>query len=290
MSQSDSTTTDSTPKAAPEPTTAGGAQAIDSLIEALNDNSSIVRRDAARALGETHDPRAFEPLLAVLKHYDKNTQIAAAEALGTLGDKRAIESLSDALRREYFETYDAIKAALEKLGASDIVAAEQSERTKRELKAETQSSSTRLLLWGAGLLAAGLVCSLGSYIVAGVQAAQQAASTGIGSATYVVFTAPILIGGILLAAGTLRRFGVRHWGKGLVALVFVGLIGFADVQLLASKVLGLADSPIYTPVMLAALVGGFILAARLSSRSWREVLLAALVAFLAFGTVSSMSR
>ena len=100
--------------------TTSDTPSFESLVAQLQDKSSAVRVHAASQLGALQDPRAIEPLTALLKHLDKNSQIAAARALGEIQDPRTIEVLSEALKHAYNETFDAIKAALEKLGAGDF--------------------------------------------------------------------------------------------------------------------------------------------------------------------------
>jgi HEAT repeat protein len=51
------------------------------LIQALKDNDSIVRADAAGALGKIKDTRAVEPLIQVLKDSDFIVRMGAATAL-----------------------------------------------------------------------------------------------------------------------------------------------------------------------------------------------------------------
>jgi hypothetical protein len=48
---------------------------------------------AARKLGKSKNPKAVEPLIALLKNNEPDLQRALAEALGNIGDKRAVESL-----------------------------------------------------------------------------------------------------------------------------------------------------------------------------------------------------
>ncbi len=67
--------------------------AVEELIEALNDASPDVRREAARSLGEVGDQRAVEPLLKKLSMSGEGIIDEAARALGRLGDPRAIEPL-----------------------------------------------------------------------------------------------------------------------------------------------------------------------------------------------------
>jgi HEAT repeat protein len=70
-----------------------GALATEPLIAALY---SEERRAAVEELGRLGDPRAVEPLIAVLHeayHAAPSIQEAAAEALGRLGDPRALDPI-----------------------------------------------------------------------------------------------------------------------------------------------------------------------------------------------------
>ncbi len=78
-----------------------GAQATPELLRALSrkDLGIKSRRFLALALGGTKDPRAYDPLVGLLKN-DPSWQVRAdaATALGKLGDKRAIEPLTAAVQ------------------------------------------------------------------------------------------------------------------------------------------------------------------------------------------------
>jgi HEAT repeat protein len=78
-----------------------GAQAVPELLKALSrkDLGIKSRRFLARALGGTKDPRAYDPLVALLKS-DPSWQVRAdaATGLGKLGDKRALEPLAAAAK------------------------------------------------------------------------------------------------------------------------------------------------------------------------------------------------
>lgn len=85
------------------------------------------RRDAARTLGDSHDPRAVPVLIKVVQteEFDTIGEIAI-EGLGKLGDKRAVPVLRSVLddpSRDRF-TRDAARKALRKLGAPASVGRE----------------------------------------------------------------------------------------------------------------------------------------------------------------------
>ncbi len=64
---------------------AGGAGAVDVLIEALKDRDGKVPIVAAEALGRLGDPRAVPALVAALRDRDDYICWTAADALGQLG-------------------------------------------------------------------------------------------------------------------------------------------------------------------------------------------------------------
>jgi HEAT repeat protein len=65
----------------------GGADCVPGLIAALSDPDGHVRRIAARALGKIRDPRAVDPLAALVVDRTQPVCVraAAADALGNLG-------------------------------------------------------------------------------------------------------------------------------------------------------------------------------------------------------------
>lgn len=93
------------------------------LIKASQYQKSwLVRRDAARALGELQDLKATEALLALLSDAEKTVRLAAIPALGKLGDKRATPALIALL---YDPNTDIQEAAVRSLGElGDQAAAE----------------------------------------------------------------------------------------------------------------------------------------------------------------------
>jgi HEAT repeat protein len=62
-----------------------GAPAVEALSLSLNDNLSLVRINAAKALGQIKDERAIDPLITLLKDTDLGVRIEAAQALEKLG-------------------------------------------------------------------------------------------------------------------------------------------------------------------------------------------------------------
>ena len=70
------------------------------MVKATRDEDWYVRQSAAIALGQIKDPRAVEPLIAVLLG-DKNPDARqyAARSLGEIKDPRAVEPLRPEERR-----------------------------------------------------------------------------------------------------------------------------------------------------------------------------------------------
>ena len=96
--------------------------AAGTLVVALKDPDSNVRRSAARALGALGDLRTVEPLLRALESRGIRARSGAALALGELGDIRAVEPLLTALEDSHSEVRDSALNALRALG--DIRAVE----------------------------------------------------------------------------------------------------------------------------------------------------------------------
>jgi len=74
---------------------------VDSLLQWLEKTkmhpSNLMRWKVLCALGQTKDPRAYEPLVKYFWSGDSNDTEAAAIGLGSLGDKRATEELKKVL-------------------------------------------------------------------------------------------------------------------------------------------------------------------------------------------------
>ncbi|MGH8002335.1 MAG: HEAT repeat domain-containing protein [Brasilonema sp.] len=76
------------------------SQAVQPLIQALNDEDSDVRSSAADALGEIKDSQAVQPLIQALNHEDSDVRRSAASALGEIKDSQAVQALIQALNHE----------------------------------------------------------------------------------------------------------------------------------------------------------------------------------------------
>jgi HEAT repeat protein len=74
-----------------------GIASVESLIKALKDRDSQIRKLAVVALGEIRDARAVEPLIQVLSDNDSNVRGEAADALSKISDIRAVEPLIQVL-------------------------------------------------------------------------------------------------------------------------------------------------------------------------------------------------
>jgi len=64
------------------------------LIEALRDPNGDTRRSAITALEQSPDPRAAQPLLALLQDSFQPVRVHAARLLGKIGDARSLPALS----------------------------------------------------------------------------------------------------------------------------------------------------------------------------------------------------
>ena len=94
-----------------------GAPAVDPLIACLKHPHQGVPARAATMLGRIGDPRAVEPLSAMLKERSgTHSAAAAAGALGKIGDPRAIAPLVAALGDMSSETRAEAAGALGQIG------------------------------------------------------------------------------------------------------------------------------------------------------------------------------
>lgn len=73
------------------------AQAVEALINQLDNGDEVDRCYAAQALGRFRDPRALEPLYRHLQDEDLDVCIDTATALGHMGSEDAVQGLIDAL-------------------------------------------------------------------------------------------------------------------------------------------------------------------------------------------------
>lgn len=75
-------------------------QALDILVESLNDTAANVRSEAAAVLGNLKYQPAARTLIALLEHSEAETRKSAALSLMKLGDRDSIDSLQTALAKE----------------------------------------------------------------------------------------------------------------------------------------------------------------------------------------------
>jgi HEAT repeat protein len=91
---------------------------LDSLLTDLASPNYRVRWKAVQGLGESRDPRAFEPLLGALRDRLPTIRIAALSGLGRLRDRRAIEPVIAMLDDADSKVRASAAAALKKFGKS----------------------------------------------------------------------------------------------------------------------------------------------------------------------------
>jgi len=108
-------------RAAVEALAALGPAGVPALLEALDWTYGHTADYAALALGKTKDPRAFEPLLELLRHPDYRTRHHAAVALGDLGNAKARPMLRARLQDESGYVRAAAAEALWRLGERDVL-------------------------------------------------------------------------------------------------------------------------------------------------------------------------
>ncbi|MGB2599454.1 MAG: HEAT repeat domain-containing protein, partial [Candidatus Omnitrophota bacterium] len=65
----------------------------------LKSDKPEVRKEAAKALGQTKDKRAIKPLVKALSDIDEKVRAEAAKALGNIGDKKAEEPLLERITK-----------------------------------------------------------------------------------------------------------------------------------------------------------------------------------------------
>lgn len=101
-----------------------GANSVEPLLGLLQAPGEV-RRQSIRALGELHDLRSTESLLALLSDDDPEVRRAAATALGQISDPRAIKPLLDTTADSDFGVREAALEAIQKFGpVTEMVDAE----------------------------------------------------------------------------------------------------------------------------------------------------------------------
>jgi serine/threonine-protein kinase len=99
--------------------------AAKALIKALRDEDWWVRERAIDALGKNRDPRAVEPLLALLARHERTAPLCA-KALAAIGDARAIEPIVRLLETGPAELRAEALEALKAFPMSDLGPTERS--------------------------------------------------------------------------------------------------------------------------------------------------------------------
>lgn len=95
----------------------GGSDAIDALVQKLDDPNIDLMPQIARALRQTHDPSSVEALIRKLRDGDRETVSEVARTLGEIGDSRASEPLLKVLQESHdAKVLSASSEALAKLG------------------------------------------------------------------------------------------------------------------------------------------------------------------------------
>jgi HEAT repeat protein len=89
---------------------------VEGLINALNDDTENVRREAMMALERIGDSRATEPLIQLLQNPDITIQEEAITALGRIGDKKAVSPLIQTLNSQHIGIRWKSAEALGKIG------------------------------------------------------------------------------------------------------------------------------------------------------------------------------
>jgi len=98
----------------------GDARALEPLVKATEDPNLLVRRSAVAALGNLGNPEAFDPLIKAFNDGHFMVRRSAAAALGSLGDPRAIDSLIEALGDKDTYINDAAVSGLTQIGEAAI--------------------------------------------------------------------------------------------------------------------------------------------------------------------------
>lgn len=99
-----------------------GNPAVEQLIYALEykNNPSVVRQDAAEALGVIGDPRAVDPLIVALKDGHPMVRYAAATSLMLMKNRHAVDPLIDALTDKYSFVRERAQLALKVITGEDF--------------------------------------------------------------------------------------------------------------------------------------------------------------------------
>ena len=89
---------------------------LDPLLSLLGDDSIFVRRSAAEAIGNLHDPRAIPAVTKLLNDSDLYVRLAAMDALGEIHDPSALPALRKLRNDPERQVRQSAADTLEKLG------------------------------------------------------------------------------------------------------------------------------------------------------------------------------
>jgi len=121
----------------------GDIQAVEPLINALNDENNGVRSNSTIALVNIGEP-AVKKLINALKDKEWHIRSNAAETLGELGDTRAVEPLINALNDENSWVRQSAASALGNIG--DTRAEEPLKKASNDEDNEVQKIATKALI------------------------------------------------------------------------------------------------------------------------------------------------
>jgi hypothetical protein len=96
-------------------------KSVDSLITALRDKDSNLRKIAAQALGNIGNENAVEPLIAVLQDEDSDVRKIAAQVLGNIGNEKVVDSLIAVLQDKDSDVRKIAAQALGNIGNEKAV-------------------------------------------------------------------------------------------------------------------------------------------------------------------------
>lgn len=94
---------------------------VEELLEAIKNDSSTIREQAAKELGELHDAQTVEPLIELIHDYINKVRFEAVKALGEIADKRAVEPLIKILENDFAEIRTEAAIALGNIGDSRAI-------------------------------------------------------------------------------------------------------------------------------------------------------------------------
>ncbi len=93
-----------------------GLESLPLLLEALNNSSPVIRKNAARALGKLKSPQATPHLIHLLQDSQWQVRASAAEALGFIKDKSSVETLVQQIDDNVGSVQEAVADAIVHFG------------------------------------------------------------------------------------------------------------------------------------------------------------------------------